>query len=336
MDIITQSLNAGKAGTSSSLLLPNLTSPAPATNLRKVKRGTAPGDAYRQNAKAKADIVAILKSMDLFTCAEGELLELCGKDFITTMSNKCGKILDSFPTNRCGLAYCPDCNIRRRNRELKSVKPKFDEVLRENPALRPYFLTLTLRDRMTQRDANKYLKKQFAKLRRQQFWKAVKGGYYRIEFTVVFDGWHSHIHAVILSEQILEVDKIQTAWSKLTCGSYITDIRPINLDELDTVLGYAFKPADLTKMTKEQALEMISSSAQRTGETFGIVRRSKAEPATETDTPAKPKVGDKCDCGDPDCRIVQVVFTRDELITLLDYQTPLAVPLPRAKPRYVH
>lgn len=335
MNIITQTLNAGKVGTSSSLLLPNLTSPAPATNLRKVKRGTPVGDAYRQNAKAKADIVAKLKAIDLFTRAEGELLELCGKDFITTMSNKCGKILDTYPAFRCGLAYCPDCNIRRRNRELKSVKPKFDEVLRDNPALRPYFLTLTLRDRMTQAAANKYLKKQFAKLRRQKFFTA-KGGYYRIEFTVVADGWNAHIHAVILSEKNIAESQISKAWSELTRGSYIVDIRPIEIDELDTVLGYAFKPADFKEMTKEQVLEMISSSAQRTGESFGIVRRSKAEPATETDTPAKPKVGDKCDCGDPDCRIVQVVFTRDELITLLDYQTPLAVPLPRAKPRYVH
>lgn len=335
MNIITKVYDEGKVCTSTCLLEPNLTSPPPATNfVGKVKRGTSSGDAYRQNAKGKAAIVATLKAMDLFAYAEGESLELCGKDFITTMSNKCGKTINTYPAFHCGLAYCPDCNIRHRNRELKKVRAKFDEVLRINPKLKPYFLTLTLRNRMSHVAANKYLKEQFAKLRRQKFFTAI-GGYYRIEFTVVHDGWNAHLHAVILSEKSIAQSQIGHAWSELTGGTYITDIRPINIDELDTLLGYAFKPADLTKMTKEQAMEMITAS-HRLGETFGVVRRSKANPAPEPEKKAILKVGDACDCGDPDCYIVQRVLSRDDLITLLDYQTPFVIPLPRGATDYVH
>jgi len=336
MSIIANISGAEKVTIPTCSLLPKTGFPAPAKISGKVKRGTAAGDAYRQNAKAKADMVAKLKAMDdLFTRAEGERLELCGKDFITTMSNKCGKTVDTYPANKCGLAYCPDCNVRRRNRELKSVKPKFEKALRDNPALRPYFLTLTLKDRMTQRTANKYLKKQFEKLRDRKVWTVVKGGCYSIEFTVVFDGWNAHLHAVILSEQIPSQNEIQKAWSKLTCGSYRVDIRPIAVDELDTVLGYMFKPADLSQMTREQVLEMVDAPAIRTVETFGIVRKAKVTVTENISETPKPKVGDACDCGDPECRIVQRVLTRDELITLLDYKTPFTFPA-RSKVRYVH
>ena len=349
MEIITNILDTDnrsrRVGTPACLLLPKsgfshsveATKTSGNGKTGKVRRGTTAGDAFRYNAKAKADMAATLKTLGLFEHAEGERLELCGKDFISTMSNYCGKTLDRYPAARCGLAYCPDCNIRRRNRELKSVKPKFEAELRDSPALRPYFLTLTLRDRMTQRDANKYLKKQFEKLRDRKVWNQVKGGCYSIQFTVVQDGWNAHLHAVILSERMPSETELSKAWSKLTCGSHRVDIRPIEINELDTVLGYMFKPADLSKMTKEQALEMIDAPAIRTVETFGIVRRSKARP--EPDAPAKLarlKVGDACDCGHPECRIIQVVISREEMMNLLDYQPPSGLTAPRAKPRYVH
>src|SRR4051812_4027460 len=95
--------------TPSSLLLPKVTS----LPIKKVKRGTAT-DAYRFNARAKTAIATTLKEMDLFAYAEGERLLKCGSEFITTMSSKCGKPYAQYPTFRCNLAYCPDCNVRRR------------------------------------------------------------------------------------------------------------------------------------------------------------------------------------------------------------------------------
>ena len=118
---------------------------------------------------------------------------------------------------------------------------------------------------------------------------------------------------------------------------HVIDIRPIDLNDLENYLGYMFMPADLSKMTKEQALEVIDAPAIRTVETFGQVRRSKARPEPDaTAKPTRPKVGDACDCGNPDCRIIQTVISREEMMALLDYQPPSGLPAPRAKPRYVH
>lgn len=332
MNIITKNLDAGKVsgGFGTSNLYQGIKPPSKSISH---KRGvTTEADSYRRRREIKLAIAQRIRELGTLN-PEAEMLERCGSAFTVDMSKMCGKVKSKFPNYRCGLTFCPDCNLRERGKQVRKLLPKFRDVLTRNPKLKPYFLTLTLQRSSSLSSAKQFLKKSFLKLRRQKFLASVAGGYCWVESVTKSDGHHVHLHGIILAPASPSKNHIASAWCDLTHGSYAVDIRPINVNELDAVLGYAYKPIELTNMSKKQTQEILDLDRSKMHWSFGEVHKSKAEPeAVEPEY----NIGDKCDCGDPECVIVRRVLPFDALMTLLEFQDESAFPSPRAKHRYVH
>ena len=123
---------------------------------------------------------------------------------------------------RCRSRCCPRCR-RFRSREMHH---KLLEAVTRMDERR--FVTLTLESNDDPlADQLKHLRKSFARLRRQAFWKnLVVGGVYCIELTynLVTRQWHPHIHAVIDGSYVPKAT-LRSGWHEATGDSYIVDIQ---------------------------------------------------------------------------------------------------------------
>jgi hypothetical protein len=164
---------------------------------------------------------------------------------------------------------CPLCAIRRGAKQVKAYLDKLNVLTEKNPRLKPYMLTLTVKNGRDLAERFKHLTQSTRKLmaRRRdavrgkgssELEKAL-GGVYSYELTYSkAHGWHPHVHMVVL----LDIDnpitfdpykakesQLSKEWHKVTGDSFIVDIRPITGDPADgfvEVFKYALKFSDLT------------------------------------------------------------------------------------------
>ena len=133
---------------------------------------------------------------------------------------------------------CPLCAIRRGAKMLGRYFDRYLDLTSKNPALRPYLVTLTVKDGDSLLDRYDHLKKslQIYHMRRHrknascEARKADSAVWsYEFKRGVGSNLWHPHVHAVWLCEFEPLQSKLSSEWHSITGDSFIVDVTPMDM-----------------------------------------------------------------------------------------------------------
>lgn len=185
---------------------------------------------------------------------------------------------------------CPLCAIRRGAKQVQAYLQKLEVLRNEDSTLKPYMLTLTVKNGHDLQERFEHLTKSVKKLLKRrrdardgktqsELLKAL-GGVYSYELTLSEHGWHPHIHMVVLQrdDDPIDFDKYQAKdsrlskeWLAVTGDSFIVDIRPIQGDPAEgfiEVFKYALKFSDLSP--QENLAAFLTLNRRRLTGSFGL------------------------------------------------------------------
>jgi hypothetical protein len=153
---------------------------------------------------------------------------------------------------------CPLCAIRRGAKALQAYLPKYEAVRADHPSLRPWLVTLTVKDgddlgerfqHLLQAQRELWMRKH----RRQRC--ALSGVQaavwsYEVKRGKGSGAWHPHLHMVALADEAPDQVFLAEQWLQITGDSWVVDVRPINLDDPASgfleVFKYALKFSEMT------------------------------------------------------------------------------------------
>lgn len=185
---------------------------------------------------------------------------------------------------------CPLCAIRRGAKSLGAYLARWEVIRAERPDLKPYLLTLTVKNGPDLEERHAHLTKSLRKLmhRRRDFnagvarapWTELckaEGGVYTHEQTNKGKGWHPHTHMIILAASEPSQSAISAEWHRITGDSMIVDCRPITGGESGDysegfmeVFKYAVKFSDLSLEDNWHAAQVLKG--KRLLNSFGLFR----------------------------------------------------------------
>lgn len=192
---------------------------------------------------------------------------------------------------------CPLCAIRRGAKALKAYLDRFEVIRKDQPKLRPYLVTFTVKNGPDLRERFEHLNgcvRQLHKRRRQYLhcgrgWtEAAKaaGAVWSYEVTNIGNGWHPHVHAIWLCEEAPDQGRLRAEWERITGDSFMVDVRPIGqadpAEGFMEVFKYAVKFAGLALEHNREAWEVLSG--RRLLGSFGSFRGVEVPPEL-TDEP---------------------------------------------------
>ena len=152
---------------------------------------------------------------------------------------------------------CPLCAIRRGAKALQAYLPRYEAIRALRPDLRPFLVTLTIKD-------GPDLSERFEHLKRcqRELWMRKHRGRgcsmdcveaavwsYEVKRGSGSGLWHPHLHMVAMAMTPPNAVDLARDWRSITSDSFIVDVRPI--DQADPVSGflevfkYALKFSDL-------------------------------------------------------------------------------------------
>jgi hypothetical protein len=152
---------------------------------------------------------------------------------------------------------CPLCAIRRGSKALQAYLPRYEAVIASRADLRPFLVTLTVKDGPDLAERFKHLHDAQRELwkRRQRGRGAVLDGVeaavwsYEVKRGQGSGLWHPHLHMVAMARQAPDELQLAAEWRNITGDSFIVDVRPI--DQADPASGflevfkYALKFSDM-------------------------------------------------------------------------------------------
>lgn len=181
---------------------------------------------------------------------------------------------------------CPLCAIRRGAKALGAYLTRWQVIQQERPELRPYLLTLTVKNGPDLEERQAHLTKSLRKLldKRRNFnagsrghpWTELckaQGGVYTLELTNKGKGWHPHCHMIVLASSQPSQSDLSAEWLRITGDSMIVDCRPITGDPSEgfmEVFKYAVKFSDLTLEDNWHAAQILKG--KRLLNSFGLFR----------------------------------------------------------------
>lgn len=181
---------------------------------------------------------------------------------------------------------CPLCAIRRGAKGLGAYLTRWQVIQQERPELRPYLLTLTVKNGDDLAERQTHLTKSLRKLmdHRRNFnagvprapWTELckaQGAVYTLELTNKGNGWHPHCHMIVLASSQPSQSDLSAEWHKITGDSMIVDCRPITGDPSESfmeVFKYAVKFSDLTLEDNWHAAQILKG--KRLLGSFGLFR----------------------------------------------------------------
>ena len=154
---------------------------------------------------------------------------------------------------------CPLCAIRRGAKALGAYSERFLSIIIEKPLLRPYMVTLTVKDGDDLFERFQHLQKSQRELwmrksrGRGSVLDCVSGAVWSYEFKRGKNSglWHPHLHMIALCEVPPDAQQLADEWHNITGDSYIVDVRPIDNSSSDShingfleVFKYAVKFSD--------------------------------------------------------------------------------------------
>ena len=187
---------------------------------------------------------------------------------------------------------CPFCARRRAGKMVQQNLPKVESVPASQKALKPALLTFTVKNGESLAERYNHLKKADRRLKQRrrdalkgQKWTEfakVAGAVTSYEFTKKDEnGWHPHIHMLVLLTDWIDRDALAQEWYDLTGDSYIIDIRRIKPSDSPTggvdiasglaeVCKYSMKFHDLTLEDTWIAYNVLRT--RRLVDSFGLLR----------------------------------------------------------------
>lgn len=150
---------------------------------------------------------------------------------------------------------CPFCAMRRGAKYLQAYLDRLAVVTAQNPRLRAYFVTVTIKNTESLEQGYTHLRNAMRKMMKQrsnalrgqkqvEFAKAL-GAVHSIEFKRGSGSglWHPHAHMIWLCEIPPDAHKLSQEWLSLTGDSYIVDVRECYGETLVEAFMEVFKYA---------------------------------------------------------------------------------------------
>lgn len=139
---------------------------------------------------------------------------------------------------------CPLCAIRRGAKALGAYLARWEVIQQQRPTLRPYLVTLTVKDGPDLAERFRHLHKAQRELwkRKHRIYASALDGVegavwsYEVKRGSGSGQWHPHLHMIALSETVPDVDQLRQEWHEITGDSFIVDVRPISQE--DPVSGF--------------------------------------------------------------------------------------------------
>jgi hypothetical protein len=181
---------------------------------------------------------------------------------------------------------CPFCAMRRGAKYLQVYKQRLDVVLAENPKLRAFMVTLTVKDGENLLERFTHLRKALKRYQEQRR-NALKGQRH-VEYAKAIGGvmsieikrgknsglWHPHVHMIWLCNDVPSASQLSKEWLELTGDSYIVDVREFYgesvVDGFLEVFKYALKFSDMKLADNWEAFQTLK--AKRLVDNFGLFR----------------------------------------------------------------
>jgi len=140
---------------------------------------------------------------------------------------------------------CPFCSAIRASKQATAYHEKMLVILKENPKLKPVFMTLTVKNGDDLKERFNHLKDSFKTLqsRRRDWLKKGRGHnelckahgiVFAYEITNNGKGWHPHLHMVLLVDEWIDRDKLSDQWLAITGDSHIVDVRRVKPSKIAT------------------------------------------------------------------------------------------------------
>lgn len=189
---------------------------------------------------------------------------------------------------------CPLCAIRRGSKALQAYLPRYEAIKATKGLLRPFLVTLTIKDGPDLVERFEHLHKS-----QRELWKRKQRGRgspldqveaavwsYEVKRGAGSGDWHPHLHMVAMAEVAPDAVALSRSWHEITGDSFIVDVRPIN--EADPVSGfcevfkYALKFSDMNPAETFEAFEVLKG--RRLIGSAGLFR-GVSVPETLTDEP---------------------------------------------------
>lgn len=195
-------------------------------------------------------------------------------------------------SSRCKLRWCPICRDVSRMITTMAV----DEWLQIQRYPKMITLTLKHNDDPLQIQIKK-LYDSFRALRRRALIKnSITGGvwFFQLKLNLQTGQWHPHIHCLVAGKYLPHA-KLKQLWHKITGDSTIVDIRPVkDLENASTeVARYATSPADITRMSLEQAIDVYyATKSRRICGSWGTAKSITLKPLPQDDSEDWNKIAD--------------------------------------------
>ena len=152
---------------------------------------------------------------------------------------------------------CPLCAVRRGAKALQAYLPRYEALRLSAPHLRPFLVTLTVKDGPDLAERFDHLQKGQRELwmrKHRQRGSPLDGvaaavWSYEVKRGQGSNLWHPHLHMVAMAEHAPDKGMLSSEWHSITGDSFIVDVRPI--DEADPASGflevfkYALKFSDM-------------------------------------------------------------------------------------------
>lgn len=181
---------------------------------------------------------------------------------------------------------CPLCAIRRGAKLVQAYMQKLAVIKAENPNLKAYLVTLTVKDGDDLGERFHHLHRSVQRLHKTrtrqgqgQFNESCKasGAVWSYEFKRGKNSgdWHPHVHAVWLCEEKPDAVQLSKEWLKITGDSFVVDVTPFH-DQDDVITGflevfkYAVKFSDLPLEDNWEGFKTLSG--KRLIASFGVFR----------------------------------------------------------------
>ena len=164
---------------------------------------------------------------------------------------------------------CPLCAIRRGAKALKAYLDRWEVIRAEKPALRPFLVTLTVKDGPDLEERFKHLHKaqhELWKRKQRKRGSALDGvagavWSYEVKRGSGSGEWHPHLHMIALAEVAPDVDELAREWKSITGDSHVVDVRPISQEDPASgfieVFKYAVKFSDQDEADTVHAWEVL-------------------------------------------------------------------------------
>ena len=151
---------------------------------------------------------------------------------------------------------CPLCAIRRGAKHLKSYLDRFETIRTRSPELKPYLVTLTVKDGpdLLERFRHLHAAQRELWMRKHRGQRSSLAGVagavwsYEVKRGAGSGLWHPHLHMVALAETMPDQQSLAREWHGITGDSHVVDVRPIDQAEpargFIEVFKYAVKFSD--------------------------------------------------------------------------------------------